>query len=143
MTNTSLTVSVAILGAGYISDFHLSALRLLPNVEVRAICDINRRLAEQFAQAKGIPQVYGNLDEMLSTEKLDVVHVLTPPHIHYLTSRQILEAGVDAFIEKPLCHRVADCQDLQQHAKNAGRIIGVSHNFLYFPAYEKLVTDWR
>ncbi len=136
-------VAVALLGAGYISDFHHSALKALPNVEVRAVCDLNRRLAEQFAQAKGIPMVYSDLGEMLAKEKLDVVHVLTPPHIHFKTSSQILEAGVDAFIEKPLCHRVTDCQALRQQATAQERIIGVSHNFLYFPVYEQLVDDLR
>lgn len=136
-------VAVALLGAGYISDFHYNALRVAPNVEVKAICDLNLRLAEQFAQANGIPAVYGNLDEMLAKEALDVVHVLTPPHIHYKTSSQILAAGVDAFIEKPLCHRVSDCQALQQEATAQNRLIGVSHNFLYFPVYEQLVADLR
>ncbi|MBF2076173.1 MAG: NAD-dependent epimerase/dehydratase family protein [Synechococcales cyanobacterium C42_A2020_086] len=136
-------VAVALLGAGYISDFHYDALKVLPTVEVKAVCDLNRRLAEQFAQAKGIPHVYADLDEMLAQEQLDVVHILTPPHIHFKTGSQVLAAGVDAFIEKPLCHRVVDCQELRRQADANGRIIGVSHNFLYFPVYEKLVADVR
>src|SRR4028118_1446182 len=93
-------VAVALLGAGYIADFHFSALRLLPHVEVRAICDMNRGRAEQFAKAKGIPSAYADLGKMLSCEQLDVVHVLTPPNIHFETGSQVIEAGVDALIEK-------------------------------------------
>lgn len=136
-------VRVALLGTGYIADFHHAALRLLPNVSVEAVCDLNRTLAQQFAGAKGIPKIYSDLGEMLAKENLDVVHVLTPPHIHFQTSAQILAAGVDALIEKPLCHQVSQCQELRQQAAAAGRVIGVSHNFLYFPAYEQLVTDVR
>lgn len=136
-------VAVALLGAGYISDYHLNALRQLPNVDVRAICDLNRGLAERFAVAKGVPKVYSDLGAMLSSEKLDVVHVLTPPHVHFVTGSQVLEAGVDAFMEKPLCHTVDYCQKLRQLASDRGRSLGVSHNFLYFPAYEKLLTDLR
>jgi nucleoside-diphosphate-sugar epimerase len=139
----SKPIAVALLGAGYISDYHYSALRLLPNVEVRAICDLNRTLAQQFAAAKGISKVYGDLGEMLAQEQLDVVQILTPPHVHFPTACQALEAGVDALIEKPLCHTVAHCQELRQRAAAAGRVIGVSHNFLYFPVYEKLVSDLR
>lgn len=139
----SKPVAVALLGAGYIADFHLQALRLLPNVEVKAICDLNRTLASQFASSKGIPNVYADLGEMLSREQLDVVHILTPPHVHFSTGCQIIEAGVDALIEKPLCHTVANCQELRQRAETAGRALGVSHNFLYFPAYEQLVSDLR
>ncbi len=136
-------VAVGILGAGYISDFHFRALRLLPHIQVRAVCDLNRRLAQQFAQAKGIPNVYHDLGEMLSQEQLDVVHILTPPHVHFTTGSQVIEAGVDALIEKPLCHKVSQCQELRQLADAKGRAIAVSNNFLYFPVYEKLVADLR
>ncbi len=141
--NSNDKTTVALLGAGYISDFHYQALQVLPQVEIRAICDLNKGLAERFAAARGIPKVYGNLGEMLATENLDVVHVLTPPHVHSFTGSEILEAGVDAFIEKPLCHTVEACQQLRQLAQAQGQMIGVSHNFLYFPVYEQLVTDLR
>ncbi|MDM9382269.1 NAD-dependent epimerase/dehydratase family protein [Chlorogloeopsis sp. ULAP01] len=136
-------VTVGILGAGYISDYHFRALRLLPHLEVRAVCDLNSRLAQQFAQAKGIQNVYSDFDKMLSSEQLDVVHILTPPHIHFTNATQAIEAGVDALIEKPLCHKVSYCQQLRKHSQAAGRAIAVSNNFLYFPVYEKLVSDLR
>jgi len=138
---TNRPAAVALLGTGYIADYHATALKALPNVELRAVCDLNRRLAEQFAQNKGIPAVYTDLAEMLSQESLDAVHILTPPHIHYKTASQVLAAGVDVFIEKPFCHRVLDCEELRRQAEDTGRVIGVSHNFLYFPAYERLVAD--
>ena len=137
----SKPVAVALLGAGYIAEYHFCALKLLPHVEVRAICDLNRRQAEQFASAKGIPRVYDDLGNMLAHEQLDVVHILTPPHIHFDTGCQVIEAGVDALIEKPLCHTVEYCQKLRQRASAALRVIGVNHNFLYFPVYERLVAD--
>lgn len=137
------TTTVGILGAGYISDFHYNALRLLPEVKVQAICDLNYRLAEQFAQANGIPKIYSDLDQMLESEQLDAVHVLTPPQIHYTTSSKIIEAGIDILIEKPFCHTVNDCQKLSKRATELGRTIGISHNFLYFPVYEQLLSDFR
>jgi nucleoside-diphosphate-sugar epimerase/predicted dehydrogenase len=133
-------IHVAILGAGYIADYHIKALRRLPNVEVRAVCDLNQSLAQGLADRHGIPQIYADLGVMLEAENLDVVHVLTPPHIHFPTAQQILNAGVDALIEKPLCHSLAAAQALRQQATAQGRTIGVSHNFLYFPAYEKLTA---
>jgi nucleoside-diphosphate-sugar epimerase/predicted dehydrogenase len=137
-SRTNVRTNVAILGAGYIADFHIAALRRLPTVNVRAVCDLNAGLAQQLADRQGIPLVYGDLGQMLATEPLDVVHVLTPPQVHFPVASQILQAGVDALIEKPLCHTVAACQQLRQLAADQGRTIGVSHNFLYFPAYERL-----
>ncbi|BAP58218.1 putative dehydrogenase [Thioploca ingrica] len=141
MANNKITV--ALLGAGYIVDYHFSALRLLPNVEIKAVCDLNRRRAEHFADLKGIPRVYADLGDMLAHEPLDVVQVLTPPHVHFQASSQIIAAGLDVMSEKPLCHTVADCQQLRDQARAKGKLIGVTHNFLYLPVYEKLVADWR
>lgn len=141
--NLSHPLGVALLGTGYIADYHAKALKGLPQVRLKAVCDLNGRLAKQFAEYHGIPKFYTDLADMLSSESLDVVHILTPPNIHYKTASQVLEAGVDAFIEKPLCHCLLDCQALRRQAQEAGRVVGVSHNFLYFPAYEKLISDLR
>jgi nucleoside-diphosphate-sugar epimerase/predicted dehydrogenase len=134
---------VAILGAGYISEFHIAAIRRLPDAELVAICDVNEALAQQTATSFGIPAVYGSLETMLAAEKLHVVHVLTPPQTHAVTAKMIAAAGVDVFIEKPMCHTVAACQDLRTVADAAGAAVGVGHNFLYYPIYERLVEDVR
>lgn len=141
MANNKITV--ALLGAGYIIDYHYSALRLLPNVEIKAVCDLNRRRAEHFADLTGITRVYTDLGDMLAHESLEVVQVLTPPHVHFQASSQIIAAGLDVMSEKPLCHTVANCQQLREQAQAKGKLIGVTHNFLYLPGYEKLVADWR
>jgi nucleoside-diphosphate-sugar epimerase/predicted dehydrogenase len=137
------SVDVALVGAGYISDYHLKALRALPGVRVVAVCDVNEGRAQRWAQGRGIPHAYGDLGKMLASEKLDAVHVLTPPHVHIEPGLQVLEAGVDALLEKPLAHHTAGCQRLRDAATRAGRALGVSHNFLFTEAYERLVADVR
>ncbi len=136
-------ISVGLLGAGYISDSHLTALRKMSGIQVKAICDLNRSRAEQFAKDNGIANFYSDLGEMLRQEVLDVVHILTPPHIHYVNGRQVIEAGVNAFFEKPLCHTVEYCKLLQTVANEKDVKVGVSHNFLFTPPYEKLLADLR
>jgi nucleoside-diphosphate-sugar epimerase/predicted dehydrogenase len=140
---TTLSTRVAILGAGYISEFHIAAIRRMPDAELVAICDLNEAVAQQTATSFGIPKVYASLEVMLSEEKLDVVHVLTPPQTHAVTAKLIAAAGVDVFIEKPMCHTVAACQDLRAVADQSGAAVGVGHNFLYYPIYERLVEDVR
>ena len=143
MKNLGDSCRVAILGTGYIAEFHLKALRLQPNVDVVAVCDLSRNRAEQFAGANRIPNIYTDLATMLRQENLDVVHVLTPPNIHAINAPQILDAGVNTFIEKPLCHTLQACQDVRHKAEANDCLIGVSHNFLFDPAHEQLTADWR
>jgi len=114
-------ISVGIVGAGYIADYHVSALRAVPGVTVRAVCDLRASAAARFAEAQGIPASYGDLAEMLRTEKLDAVHVLTPPNAHVAPALQILDAGVDVLLEKPLAHTLAGCEALESAAVRAAR----------------------
>lgn len=135
------TVDVALVGAGYISDYHLKALRAQPGVRVTAVCDVNEGRAQRWAQGNGIPKAYGSLATMLGSERLDAVHVLTPPQFHIEPGLMVLEAGVDVLMEKPLAHTTEGCQRLREAAVRKGRALGTSHNFLFAESYERLVAD--
>lgn len=134
---------VALVGAGYIADYHARALRALDDVELVGICDLARARAERFAAQHGIGGVYADLGAMLAELRPDAVHVLTPPNLHGAPCEQALQAGVDVLVEKPLCHTRAECQRVARAAEQTKRALGVSHNFLFFPAYERLVADQR
>lgn len=135
--------SAAIVGAGYIAEFHVAAARAVPGVTVRAVCDVDLERAKRFAAAAGIDRAYGSLRELLEAEKVDVVHVLTPPNRHVSPAEEALSAGVDVLVEKPLAHSVEACRALRRLAAERGRALGTSHNFLYYEAYQRLVADLR
>lgn len=130
-------VKVGLLGAGFIIDSHAKALRDIPNVEITAVCDRAVGRAQAAADTYGIPNVYAELEDMLKLN-LDVVHVLLPPDLHIDTTRQILEAGTNVFLEKPMGLNSEDCQGLVDLAESKGLKLSVNHNFLFLPAYEKL-----
>ena len=67
---------VGLVGAGYVSEFHVKALRRLSNVRIVGVTDLD--LAR--ARATGLP-TFESLQAM-ATAGLDVVHVLTPPDSH-------------------------------------------------------------
>ena len=141
--NPSANKRVALLGAGYIADWHAKALQSVGGVEIVAVCDSYLAKAEALARNFGIPGVYGSLEAMLAAENLDAVHVLTPPDRHFHSAHIVLEADVNVFLEKPMCDRVEDCDALVQLAAQRGLRIGVSHNFLFADVYEKLRRDIR
>jgi len=135
---TSTRRRVGLLGAGYILQAHAKALQALPQqVELAAVCDVSRGRAEAAAGAFGIPGVYTSVDEMLAAG-LDAVHVLLPPQLHVDITRQLLDAGVHVFVEKPMGLDSAACRVLAEQAQARGRMLGVNHNFLFLPAYERL-----
>ena len=135
-------LKVGLLGAGFIVDAHAKALKVLPNIEITAVCDRALDRAETTASAYGIKHIFSDLSEMLKL-KLDVVHVLLPPDLHIDITRQILESGTSVFLEKPMGLDSVACQSLVDLAKQKGLKLGVNHNFLFLPAYEKLREEAR
>ena len=132
---------VALLGAGYIADWHAKSIATVANVELVAICDTVLPRAQALARKYGVPQAYGSLEELLAKEKLDAVHILLPPDRHFRAARAILEAGVNVFLEKPMCDNAADCDELVLLAAVRGLRLGVGHNFLFSEPYENLRRD--
>jgi predicted dehydrogenase len=140
--NSPVNCRVGLLGAGYILQAHAKALQALPGVTLAAVCDVSRHRAESAAAAHGIPQVFSSLDDMLGAG-VDAVHVLVPPQLHVDVTRRILEAGAHAFVEKPMGLDAAACEQLAELAAARGVKLGVNHNFLFLPAYERLRAQVR
>src|SRR3989442_8745726 len=91
--------SVALLGAGYMADWHAQALGTIPDVQLVAICDQTIERAWALADRFGVARVYDALDAMLTAERLDAIHVLLPPDHHFPAAQTILNAGLDVLLE--------------------------------------------
>ena len=138
--NDKAEARIGIIGAGYISDYHADALRRANGVRFAAVCDLNASAAERLAGGSGA-QIYTDLGKMLAEADLEAVHVVSPPDSHLPLAKAALEAGVDALVEKPICDTADACRELVQIAVDQGRVVGASHNFLYFEPYERLRVD--
>lgn len=136
-------LKVGFVGTGYIAQYHAEAVAALPDARLVAVCDLNGGRARSFANKHDVPGVYESAERMLENERLDVVHVLTPPDQHYAVGHLLLDSGAHLLLEKPMCSEAAGCDGLLTKAERRNRRLGVSHNFLFHPAYELLRNDIR
>jgi nucleoside-diphosphate-sugar epimerase/predicted dehydrogenase len=134
---------VALLGAGFIADFHLEALRHVPGARLVGVCDLSGARAERLAArgSGGEARGYTELPRLLEEARPDVIHVLTPPEAHDGPTRAALEGGVSVLVEKPLCVRSDDAAALAALAEARGLRLGTGHNFLFSRPYERLTAD--
>lgn len=128
-----------VLGAGYVSEFHVEALKRLPNVDLAGIADLDRPRAEAAAARYGIPAACGSLAE-LAALGVDVVHVLTPPETHAEMALEALRLGCHVLVEKPLATNVEDCDRLQRAAAEAGRTVCAVHSYLRDPIIARALS---
>ncbi|MFC0281029.1 NAD-dependent epimerase/dehydratase family protein [Falsigemmobacter intermedius] len=131
------TFRIAILGAGYIATWHADAIRTTPGLDLVAVCDASSAAAQGFSSAYGI-QCFTDLEELIAAGVCDAVHILTPPPLHHPLARRCLEAGLHVLVEKPAALSGRELDDMAAAADRSGRILGVCHNFLALPSYQRL-----
>ena len=78
---------------------------------------------------------------MLSEGQLDAIHVLLPADLHAQAAGEIIDAGLHVLLEKPMAITAEACEQLIDRARSAGVKVGVGHNFLFAPIYERLKED--
>lgn len=101
-------IRIAVVGCGRISKNHFgSILKLSDEYELVAVCDTDPQTLEQHKLEYSVPG-YLSLNEMLASEKLDLVTLCTPSGIH--SEQAILAAnyGVNVISEKPMATKFAD-----------------------------------
>lgn len=123
---------VGVVGAGYVANHHLRALRDLPFVEIVGICDTDEKRAREIAAKFGVEGVYRNLDAMAAAYP-DVIHVLTPPASHCELTLRALDMGCHVFVEKPMADTVAECDAMIARAAEKDRVLSVNHSARFDP----------
>ncbi|MGA2148465.1 MAG: NAD-dependent epimerase/dehydratase family protein [Bryobacteraceae bacterium] len=128
----SRRIRAAAVGAGYVANHHLRALRDLPFVDIVGIADRDATRAAQAAAKFGVPAVFRNLAEMRAARP-DVIHVLTPPASHCALAVEALEMGCHVFVEKPMAETAEECDRMIAAALGNGRILSIGHSARFDP----------
>lgn len=118
-------IKVAIIGTGSISHFHASAYKKLLNVDIVAVCDINKDRAEEFAKKYDVPNVFTDYNELLSMGEIDAVSVTAWNNIHASASIAALKAGKDVLCEKPLALNTLEAEEMLKVSKETNKLLMV------------------
>lgn len=104
------------------------AVRLLGIVDP----DVNR--ADTVAREFGC-KAFGSVEQMLTTRSEVQAASVAPPTVHHLAvARDLMKAGVDVLIEKPLAATLAEAEELVGLASAHKRIAQVGHLERFNPA---------
>jgi predicted dehydrogenase len=133
-------VKLAIVGCGGMGRRHLRGLARLmsssmANVELTAICDLNRDnaefLADEAAELLGArPPIYGDIARMVrEVDGLEAADVTTDAGSHHRVATACLEAGLHVLCEKPLAVTLRGCNIVIDAARRAGRTLSVAENY--------------
>lgn len=123
-------MSAAIIGCGGRGGAHINEMLGAAGVTITHICDIDegtgnsRSSLIQEKQGKR-PSFHKDLREILDDKSVDLVTIATPNHWHALGGIWAMQAGKHAYIEKPVCHNVAEGAALIAAARKYNRMCQV------------------
>jgi len=133
-------LNVAFIGVGGRGAGNLGTVTSDKDVNVVALCDVNRRNLAR--QAERFPQARTHEDFRILYEKtddIDAVVVSTTEHTHAYATLPALKAKKHVYCEKPLTHNVAESRIITKAAKEAGVATQMGIQIHGFPNYRRVV----
>lgn len=115
-------LGLGIIGCGFISEIYLKNARLFPQLDLRAVADLNADAAGAKAAAHGTTAL--TPEALLARDDIDIVLNLTVPAAHLSVGLAALQAGKHVFSEKPLAVSLDDGKRLAEAADQRGLRIG-------------------
>ncbi|MBQ3147328.1 MAG: Gfo/Idh/MocA family oxidoreductase [Oscillospiraceae bacterium] len=128
-------VRIGIIGAGNIALRHLEACRIMDDVSVAAICDLNQTLAQSRATEYGIAHIFSDHRELLADPQIDAVSIVTPTFTHGSLVAEALRAGKHVLCEKPPALTYEEALANEQLAKEQGKLLMYGFVCRFHPMY--------
>ncbi|MFI7026435.1 Gfo/Idh/MocA family protein [Micromonospora sp. NPDC049900] len=115
----------AVVGMGWMGQLHAGIYHQHPRVDLVGLVEPDPAAEQPLRDRFGVP-VHRDIAELL--DRVDVVSVCTPDHLHPQTTIPFLRAGVRVLVEKPLATSSADAQRIldarpDPHALSVGHIL--------------------
>jgi predicted dehydrogenase len=129
-----VTLSVAVVGAGFMGERWARALHEHPAARVTVVGDVDAGRGCALAERVGARHVAGAA-EAAAAPGVDAVVVCTPEHLHVEPAAAALRAGRPLAVEKPLAHTAEAADGLADSAERAGVPVLAGHVLRFEPRY--------
>jgi predicted dehydrogenase len=126
-------ISLAHIGTGSRGgdlDWIAAQLKASHNAEITVVCDLWKHNREKAAATNAKyygrqPRTYQYLEDALALKDVDAVIISTPEHAHSPILKMAVEAGKDAYVEKPMGNVLAEVKAARDAVLKSDRIVQV------------------
>lgn len=117
-------LQIAIIGCGNIFPVHADAVVESKLAELNTVVDIVPEKAAEMAK-KYKCKFKLDYHDLLTDKEIDVVHICTPHYLHHSMALDLMQAGKDLLVEKPLAIGVKEARLMIETAEKERRRLGV------------------
>lgn len=130
-------INWVILGPGTIAADFAKAINEV-NGKIYAVGSRNIEKARDFANKYNIEKAYGDYDEMLKDDNIDVVYIATPHCNHYEYIIKSLNNNKNVFCEKAITVNGKQLKEIVELANEKKLIVAEAMTIYHMPLYKKL-----
>jgi predicted dehydrogenase len=125
-------LGIAIIGCGYMSNWHVNGWRSIDEAKILATVDID----EQRAKERAVPHKadhYQDYRDLFRRKDIKAVSVTLPHHVRADIVCDLLEHGLHVLLEKPVALNFEEARRIHEAAEKKGRVVMVAENWRYNP----------
>ena len=126
---SSKMVRIGIIGTGGMAHSHAEAFSKMRGARIVGACDVLQDRVDAFAKRFHIPIATNDVDDLLDSDDVDAVSIVTPDVSHAGLALQAIHAGKHVLCEKPLAVNYKDAARMARSANREGIVNMV--NFSY------------
>jgi predicted dehydrogenase len=126
-----MTTRIGVIGTGYLGRLHARVLSEMPEARVVGFVDSSDAVALEVTTTLGLRR-FDSVGTL--AREIECAVVATPTTTHFAIARELIEAGCDVMVEKPVTAEIDEGQRLAELAEKRNRILQVGHVERYNPA---------
>lgn len=121
----------ALIGCGRIATNHVTAA-VNNNMEIVAVCDIVPEKMEAILKKHGLVddksiKRYTDYKKMIEENELELVSIATESGKHASIALDVIDAGINVIIEKPMAMNIADAEEIIKRAAEKNVKVSACH----------------
>jgi predicted dehydrogenase len=133
-------VSIGVIGAGYLGEFHIQKFLQISGADLKGFYDPDP-LRQGYISSKYQLRSFGSLEEILGSVEACVVSA--PTRYHHEIAKEAMERERHVLLEKPMCQKASEAEELVELAFQKGLVLQVGHVERFNPAVAELMERAR
>ncbi|MHC4992878.1 MAG: Gfo/Idh/MocA family oxidoreductase, partial [Planctomycetota bacterium] len=130
-------VDVGVVGVGHLGRHHARLYRAMPDVRLVGVADVDEDRAATIAEQYGC-RAFANAGDLI--DRVRAASIAVPTASHRAVAEQLLDAGIDVLVEKPLARTLEEVDAINRAAKRRARLVMVGHTERFNPAVRALIN---